>query len=306
VAIGRAGVGAEPRPDGAGSRRVWSALAARVVIAVMGWWVMMVLGSVHKRHISLDWVRKSYEHSLTSTTRIAAGLAGAGIPALRYRTPGIAHIFAMTNRTNQTKPAAVSVKSGVKPRKAPSQPRATRTVDTLLEGAAHVLEERGLAGYTTNAIAARAGVSIGSLYQYFPTKDAITVALIERERGDLVHEATQALALADRRVALHQLIAIAVRHQLRRPTLAALLDVEQHRLAASMPASAQGVTLHAALLAFLRDAYPAAALAPALAASELMAMISALTDAAGRAGEVQPALLVARIEGAVRGYLAAL
>lgn len=192
------------------------------------------------------------------------------------------------------------------PRKAPSQPRSAHTVEAILGGAAHILEQHGLGGYTTNAIAARAGVSIGSLYQYFPTKDAVTVALIERERTELVRDAMQALAQADRRAALHQLIAVAVHHQLRRPALAALLDFEQHRLSALMPASGNGAAMHAALSDFVRGGQFDAMLAPELAASELMAIISALTDAAGRRGSVDAAQLVVRIEAAVLGYLGAL
>lgn len=192
------------------------------------------------------------------------------------------------------------------PRKAPSQPRSAHTVEAILEGAAHILEQRGLHGYTTNAIAARAGVSIGSLYQYFPTKEAVTVALIERERTELVRDALQALAQADRRAALQQLIAVAVRHQLRRPALAALLDFEQHRLSALMPASGNGAAMHAALSRFVRDGQFDTMLAPELAASDLMAMISALTDAAGRRGQVDPIALAARIEAVVLAYLATL
>lgn len=194
----------------------------------------------------------------------------------------------------------------VKPRKAPSQPRSTHTVEAILEGAAHILERHGLDGYTTNAIAARAGVSIGSLYQYFPTKDAVTVALIERERTGLVCDALLALQHEDRCLALRQLIGVAVRHQLRRPALAMLLDFEQHRLSAVMPASGNGAAMHAALAGFVRGGYADAMLAPELAASDLMAMISALTDAAGRRGHADPAPLVARIEAAVLGYLDAL
>ena len=194
----------------------------------------------------------------------------------------------------------------VRPRKAPSQPRSAHTVEAILEGAAHILEQHGLDGYTTNAIAARAGVSIGSLYQYFPTKDAVTVALIERERTELVRDALQALAQHDRCMALRQLIEVAVRHQLRRPALAALLDFEQHRLSAVMPASGNGAAVHAALAGFLRGGYPDAILAPEPAASELMALVSALTDAAGRRGHVDAKPLVARIEAAVLGYLGVL
>lgn len=189
----------------------------------------------------------------------------------------------------------------LKPRKAPTQPRSTHTVDAILEGAAHILEQHGLAGYTTNAIAARAGVSIGSLYQYFPTKDAVTVALIERELTELVREATAALARGDRHAALLALIDVAVRHQLRRPALANLLDFEQHRLAAIMPPSTNGASMRAALVDFLRGT--TGAVAPETAADDLMAIVSALTDAAGRRGNVQAAPLAARIDAAVRGYL---
>lgn len=189
------------------------------------------------------------------------------------------------------------------PRKTPSQRRSTHTVESILEGAAHILEQLGLEGYTTNAIAARAGVSIGSLYQYFPSKDAVTVALIERESAGLVQEATEALRNDDRRKALRQLIEIAVRYQMRRPTLAALLDFEQNRLAAMMPGSSNAAAMHAALVDFLSHGSGPRSLPPELVASEVMVMIRALTDAAGRKGATHPSQLADRIEGAVIGYL---
>jgi len=52
----------------------------------------------------------------------------------------------------------------------------------ILEAAAQVLEAGGLAGFTTNAVAERAGVSIGTLYQYFSDKGAVLRALAEREK----------------------------------------------------------------------------------------------------------------------------
>ncbi len=66
------------------------------------------------------------------------------------------------------------------PRKAPLQERSRLTVEAILDAAAHVFEQHGYAAGTTNRIADRAGVSIGSLYQYFPNKDAVLVALTER------------------------------------------------------------------------------------------------------------------------------
>jgi AcrR family transcriptional regulator len=71
-------------------------------------------------------------------------------------------------------------KTALKPRKMPRQARARLTVAAILEAAAQVFQRHGYAAGTTDRIAERAGVSIGSLYQYFPNKDAILVALAER------------------------------------------------------------------------------------------------------------------------------
>ena len=65
-------------------------------------------------------------------------------------------------------------------RRRPKQQRARQTVETVLQGAVRVLARDGLDGVTTNRIAEAAGVSIGSLYQYFPDKRAIFLALHER------------------------------------------------------------------------------------------------------------------------------
>ena len=65
------------------------------------------------------------------------------------------------------------------PRKTPRQARAHDTVAAILRAAAQVFSQVGYAAGTTNRIAERAGVSIGSLYEYFPNKDALLVALVE-------------------------------------------------------------------------------------------------------------------------------
>jgi AcrR family transcriptional regulator len=71
-------------------------------------------------------------------------------------------------------------KSPTRPRKAARQERAQATVDAILEAAARLFAEGGLDAVNTNLIAERAGVSIGSLYQYFPSKQAILGELIDR------------------------------------------------------------------------------------------------------------------------------
>jgi AcrR family transcriptional regulator len=70
------------------------------------------------------------------------------------------------------------------PRKLPKQARSEATVEAVLEAAAQIFERHGYAAGTTNRIAERAGVSIGSLYQYFPNKDAILVALVHRHLAE--------------------------------------------------------------------------------------------------------------------------
>jgi len=66
-------------------------------------------------------------------------------------------------------------------RRRPRQARARATVDSILEAAAQVLQRSGVEGFNTNAVAERAGVSVGTLYQYFRDKDALLVAVTRRE-----------------------------------------------------------------------------------------------------------------------------
>ncbi|MFI5307229.1 MAG: TetR/AcrR family transcriptional regulator [Polyangiales bacterium] len=65
------------------------------------------------------------------------------------------------------------------PRRRPRQARAQATVDAIVKATARVLIEEGYDRASTNRIALAAGVSIGSLYQYFPSKEALVAALVE-------------------------------------------------------------------------------------------------------------------------------
>jgi AcrR family transcriptional regulator len=79
----------------------------------------------------------------------------------------------------------------------PTQHRARATVDAIIEAAGQLLVSQGRAGVTTNAVAERAGVSIGSLYQYFPNKEAIFAALQDQHRDEvmpLIHHTMTNLA----------------------------------------------------------------------------------------------------------------
>lgn len=115
-------------------------------------------------------------------------------------------------------------------RKTPRQARARATIEAILEAAAQLIERDGEAGFNTNAIAERAGVSIGSLYRYFPYKRAILLALARREMTE--HNAVVASRIAgetaddlapDRAMIRAFLHAFDGRAQARRAAIAVLL-----------------------------------------------------------------------------------
>ena len=70
--------------------------------------------------------------------------------------------------------------TALKPRKKPIQTRSTATVDAIVEATIRILRQDGWAACTTTRIAALAGVSVGSLYQYFPNRNAIAVEIIRQ------------------------------------------------------------------------------------------------------------------------------
>jgi AcrR family transcriptional regulator len=117
------------------------------------------------------------------------------------------------------------------PRKSPIQSRSSHTVDIILEAAARILEQQGIGAYTTNSIARHAGVSVGSLYQYFPHKDAVTAALIGRESSRLLNSIRAASDIEDWQAALKSMIYVALAHHRTRPRLIHMLEVEARRLA---------------------------------------------------------------------------
>ena len=82
----------------------------------------------------------------------------------------------------------------LKPRKAAAQARSRVTVDALVEATARILVREGFDKASTNHIAREAGVSIGSLYQYFPSKEALVVAVIERHKSEMMEILRRTLA----------------------------------------------------------------------------------------------------------------
>jgi AcrR family transcriptional regulator len=82
-------------------------------------------------------------------------------------------------------------------RRIPSQARSAQTIRIIFDATAQVLNDHGEAALTTNRIAARAGVSIGTLYQYFDSKEAIVLAMLAREREEVMATLDQLLSKAD-------------------------------------------------------------------------------------------------------------
>lgn len=71
------------------------------------------------------------------------------------------------------------------PRKLPQQDRSRVTVEAILEATTHILTQEGYDKANTNRIAERAGISIGSLYQYFPNKESLMAALMEQHSNEI-------------------------------------------------------------------------------------------------------------------------
>jgi AcrR family transcriptional regulator len=94
-------------------------------------------------------------------------------------------------------------------RRRPRQARAQQTVEALLDAVARVIKRHGVDAVTTNRIAVAAGISIGSVYQYFPDKAAIFVALHERH-VDEIARALEAALVAHAEAPLAGLVAALV------------------------------------------------------------------------------------------------
>jgi AcrR family transcriptional regulator len=74
----------------------------------------------------------------------------------------------------------------LRPRKAPRQARSEATVEAIFEATIQVLLAEGMSRLTTARVAVRAGVSVGTMYQYFPHKQALLFAVLQRHLEELV------------------------------------------------------------------------------------------------------------------------
>ncbi len=87
---------------------------------------------------------------------------------------------------------ALPAKIAFKPRKKPRQARSQATVDAIFEATIQVLLKDGLPRLTTIRVAERAGASVGTLYQYYPHKEALLFAVLQRHLANVEQAITQA------------------------------------------------------------------------------------------------------------------
>jgi AcrR family transcriptional regulator len=124
----------------------------------------------------------------------------------------------------------------IKPRKRASQERSRATVAALVEATARILVREGFDKASTNRIAEVAGVSVGSLYQYFPGKEALVAAVVEKHNRDIMDAVGDALAELNSlplEQAVRRLVAVAVAGHRVDPDLHCVLAEQIPRPAAS-------------------------------------------------------------------------
>ena len=180
-------------------------------------------------------------------------------------------------------------------RKRPRQARSVVMVNTILEAAARILE--------SNGFATRAGVSVGSVYQYFPAKGALVRELIRRKRTELVtaleRQRVQMRGM-DLPAAIDGFIRVAIANQLDRPQLARILEY----LEAVSPANSETESIKQMIVATVATGLADLGVSdPVTAARDIVALTRGMVDAAGLFGEAHIPSLEGRIRRAVYGYL---
>jgi AcrR family transcriptional regulator len=195
-------------------------------------------------------------------------------------------------------------KHDLNPRKKPRQARAEATVEAILEAATRIFSEGHFDGFNTNRVAEIAGVSIGSLYQYFPSKEALTAALIERAQKSLADAIEASIDESPGKpfdTVLAELVDVAIDHQFARAEYAAALDHAEQRLPVEALIMTSQRRIVSTLQKFLECAWEGTL--PPMAAADSLAIAKALIEAEAGRPEPNIGALRQRVVRALLGYL---
>ncbi|MCY1126840.1 helix-turn-helix domain containing protein [Frigidibacter sp. RF13] len=200
-------------------------------------------------------------------------------------------------------PSEVVLETLVKPRKKPAQDRSRATFEAILEAATRILREDGLGAMNTNRVAERAGVSVGSLYQYFPSREAILAELVRRMRLTMsarMAEVGAAVRHLPLKEAIPRQMAEAVRQYETEPRLTAALEEAEAQLPRDPEVREGRRRVREAMVSCLAGR---GYVDPAEAAADSIAITRGIVMAACAAGRPDFDAIKRRITRAVLGYL---
>lgn len=173
-------------------------------------------------------------------------------------------------------------------------------VESIIEAASELLDAKP-GQVSTNHIAQRAGASIGSVYHYFPNKEAITAAVYLHSGSSLLTKLKVASQIMDWQTALRAMIEVVIKHQLDRPVLARYLDAYESSDASPETVHNFRRQIEALLSSVIQRS--ATAVHDTNTYADLVCITQALCDSPSSGDDGYHRTLGERIERAVFGYL---
>lgn len=191
------------------------------------------------------------------------------------------------------------------PRRRPKQGRSRNTVEAILTASQQILLRNGLQGFNTNVVANRAGVSVGSLYQFFPGKEAILATLVRDMRRDMLSDliaAQQSSNAEDLSDQIGAMIEASLKHHLRAPELTEIIEQAEAQLPMDAETQALKSNMFQLVLRVLQrhDIEDAETVA-----QDVIAMCHGMVDAAISAGERDFDAISKRLRRAATNYVTA-
>jgi AcrR family transcriptional regulator len=204
------------------------------------------------------------------------------------------------------KTKSLATLQALSPRKTPLQSRSTATRDAILQAAVLILTREGVGAFNTNRVAEVAGISVGSLYQYYPNKAALFTALSIEQHAQLLKKIEKIVGQVQKLTldkAIDKLLLIVLNHQFENPELARALDYAERELAVTDEVLVQK-SLFVAYITEMLIRYRAQIKGDLrTAALDVLTITKALIDDAESRGENNSVALRNRVKRGVLGYL---